>query len=66
VHATLIAYPRYHDPVTGLPCPVEIAVERLADGDAPAARRTPPDPRNAAGVALASRSGFQKTMILAG
>jgi capsular polysaccharide export protein len=32
VHATLIAYPRYHDPVTGLPCPVEVAVERLADG----------------------------------
>jgi capsular polysaccharide export protein len=32
VHATLIAYPRYHDPVTGLPCPVEVAVDRLADG----------------------------------
>jgi capsular polysaccharide export protein len=32
VHATLIAYPRYFDPVTGLACPVEIAVERLASG----------------------------------
>ncbi|MGR3361790.1 MAG: capsular polysaccharide biosynthesis protein [Paracoccus sp. (in: a-proteobacteria)] len=30
VHACLIAYPRYRDPVTGLPCPVEIAVARLA------------------------------------
>ncbi|GAB5448216.1 capsular polysaccharide biosynthesis protein [Gymnodinialimonas sp.] len=33
VHAALITYPRYMDPVTGLPCPVEIAVERLASGD---------------------------------
>jgi len=30
VHACLIAYPRYRDPVTGMPCPVEIAVARLA------------------------------------
>jgi len=35
VHATLIDYPRYRDPVTGLPCPVEIAVDRLATGDIP-------------------------------
>jgi capsular polysaccharide export protein len=33
VHAALIDYPRYRDPVTGLPCPVEVAVERLAAGD---------------------------------
>ncbi|MEM9032342.1 MAG: capsular polysaccharide biosynthesis protein [Pseudomonadota bacterium] len=32
VHAALIAYPRYHDPVTGLACPVEVAMERLAHG----------------------------------
>jgi capsular polysaccharide export protein len=32
-HACLIAYPRYHDPVTGLPCPVEVAVDRLASGE---------------------------------
>ncbi len=32
VHATLIDYPRYLDPVTGQTCPVEIAVERLAQG----------------------------------
>ncbi|MFD1880948.1 capsular polysaccharide biosynthesis protein [Paracoccus pacificus] len=32
-HAALIAYPRYTDPVSGLPCPPEIAVERLADPD---------------------------------
>jgi capsular polysaccharide export protein len=37
VHATLVAYPRYHDPVTGLPCPVEVAVERLAE-DSPLPR----------------------------
>ncbi len=35
VHATLIAYPRYTDPVTGLPCPVEVAVERLESGEIP-------------------------------
>lgn len=28
-HACLIDYPRYHDPVSGLPCPVEVAVDRL-------------------------------------
>ncbi|MDF1727967.1 MAG: capsular polysaccharide biosynthesis protein [Sulfitobacter sp.] len=32
VHAALIDYPRYLDPVTGLPCPVEVVVERLARG----------------------------------
>jgi len=32
VHAALIAYPRYLDPVTGLPCPVEVALDRLASG----------------------------------
>ncbi|MFH5774464.1 capsular polysaccharide biosynthesis protein [Paracoccus sp. NGMCC 1.201697] len=31
VHAALIAYPRYHDPVSNLPCPPEIAMQRLAD-----------------------------------
>lgn len=35
VHAALIEYPRYFDPVTGRPCPVEIAVARLAHGDIP-------------------------------
>ncbi|WP_224815852.1 capsular polysaccharide biosynthesis protein [Hasllibacter sp. MH4015] len=33
VHAALIDYPRYLDPVTGLPCPVEVAVTRLASGE---------------------------------
>ena len=32
-HAALIAYPRYHDPVTGLPCPPEVALDRLASGE---------------------------------
>lgn len=36
-HAALIAYPRYHDPVSGLPCPPEVAVERLASGTVPRA-----------------------------
>lgn len=33
--ATLIAYPRYHDPVTGLPCPAEVVADRLARGQVP-------------------------------
>ena len=32
VHATLIDYPRYHDPITNRPCPVEVALARLASG----------------------------------
>lgn len=32
-HAALIAYPRYVDPISGLPCPPEIALDRLADPD---------------------------------
>lgn len=39
VHATLIDYPRYYDPKTGQPCPVEVAVERLSGGDIPAPSR---------------------------
>lgn len=35
VHATLIDYPRYRDPVTGEPCPVEVMVDRLANGEIP-------------------------------
>ncbi|HPD91441.1 MAG TPA: capsular polysaccharide biosynthesis protein [Pararhodobacter sp.] len=31
-HAALIAYPRYLDPLTRIPCPPELAVERLAHG----------------------------------
>ncbi len=36
VHAALIAYPRYYDPVSNLPCPPEVALARLATGDIPA------------------------------
>lgn len=32
VHAALIDYPMYRDPVSGLPCEVEVIVERLAAG----------------------------------
>lgn len=34
-HAALIAYPRYTDPVSGLPCPPEVALDRLATGAIP-------------------------------
>lgn len=34
-HAVLIDYPRYRDPVTGRPCPVEVVAERLAKGTIP-------------------------------
>lgn len=30
-HAVLIDYPRYFDPLSGAPCPVEVVVERLQD-----------------------------------
>jgi capsular polysaccharide export protein len=33
VHAALIDYPRYHDPLTDTACPVEVIVDRLTTGD---------------------------------
>lgn len=33
IHATLISYPRYYDPVSRLPCPVEVVADRLASGE---------------------------------
>jgi capsular polysaccharide export protein len=36
VAATLILYPRYLDPVSGLPCPPETLVDRIAAGEAAA------------------------------
>ncbi|VDC33078.1 capsular polysaccharide biosynthesis protein [Pseudogemmobacter humi] len=35
VHAALIAYPRYWDPVSRRPCPPEVALDRLASGTIP-------------------------------
>ncbi len=35
VHAALIAYPRYYDPVSRRPCPPEVAIDRLASGILP-------------------------------
>ncbi|MFX0546478.1 capsular polysaccharide biosynthesis protein [Roseovarius sp. S1116L3] len=35
VHAALIDYPRYFDPKTGLPCPPEVVLDRLATGTVP-------------------------------
>ena len=39
VHACLVAYPRYVDPVSGLPCPPEVIIARLALGQIPPPRR---------------------------
>lgn len=33
-HAALIAYPRYHDPVSRRPCPPEVVIDRLSHGSA--------------------------------
>jgi capsular polysaccharide export protein len=49
VHATLIDYPRYFDPVTGLPCPVEVVVDRISAGT--------PQKRSRANRALAKLQG---------
>lgn len=35
VHATLIDYPRYFDPLTGIACPVEVVVDRLVTDSLP-------------------------------
>ena len=35
VHAALIDYPRYVDPLTRQPCPAEIALDRLSTGAIP-------------------------------
>jgi capsular polysaccharide export protein len=35
VHAALVAYPRYYDPVSRRPCPPEVALDRLASGTIP-------------------------------
>lgn len=48
-HAVLIAYPRYTDPVSRMPCPPEVIVERLATGGLPR--------RGAANRALAKLQG---------
>jgi capsular polysaccharide export protein len=57
VHAVLIAYPRYLDPVTRLPCSPELALERLCD---PNATPRPPALRVLAKLQglLASRTTF--------
>jgi capsular polysaccharide export protein len=34
-YATLIAYPRYYDPISRRPCPPEVALHRLATGTIP-------------------------------
>ncbi len=39
VHACLIDYPRYVDPISGRPCSVELVLERLTNGGIPPAGR---------------------------
>ncbi|MEI2685461.1 MAG: capsular polysaccharide biosynthesis protein [Cypionkella sp.] len=34
IHAALIAYPRYFDPISRRPCPPEVVIERLSKGEA--------------------------------
>ena len=53
VAGALILYPRYRDPVTGLPCPPEVLLERLAAAAPPRAR---PPHRQAARIGAASRA----------
>jgi capsular polysaccharide export protein len=36
VAAVLLLYPRYLDPITGLPCPPEVLIRRLSEGGEPA------------------------------
>jgi capsular polysaccharide export protein len=38
VHAALIEYPRYFDPVTGTPCPPEVVIDRIENNDVPVPR----------------------------
>ena len=38
VAATLLLYPRYLDPISGLPCPPEILIRRIAEGSSAQAR----------------------------
>lgn len=56
-HAALIAYPRYFDPLSGRPCPPEVAVERLATGAIPRASAATRALARLQG-ALASRAGL--------
>lgn len=39
-HAVLIGYPRYHDPISNLPCSVEVAIDRLRENEIPRNNRT--------------------------
>ncbi|GLQ34674.1 capsular polysaccharide biosynthesis protein [Amylibacter marinus] len=55
IHATLIDYPRYWDPVSGQPCPPEVVLERFSTGQASPRR----GPLNRALAKLQARfSGF--------
>ncbi|MEI6418907.1 MAG: hypothetical protein WCO82_07565 [Sphingomonadales bacterium] len=51
VAATCLLYPRYLDPVTGLPCPAEVLVQRLTEAPPPL------DPTAAAVVTLRRATG---------
>ena len=53
VAGALILYPRYRDPITGLPCPPEVLLERLATATPPRVARLPR--KLAARIGAASR-----------
>ena len=55
VAAALILYPRYFDPVTNLPCPPEVVLERLAQATPARPGAAPVPPRLRALIARASR-----------
>lgn len=59
-HACLIAYPRYVDPISRLPCPPEVIVERLRDGPLPGLRFGHRLLAKAQGL-LASRAGIWRS-----
>ena len=47
VAGALILYPRYRDPITGLPCPPEVLLERLATATPPRVRTPAAEARRA-------------------
>jgi capsular polysaccharide export protein len=57
VAATCLLYPRYLDPVTGLPCPAEVLVQRLTTAPPPL------DPTAAAVVALRRATGRARRLL---
>ena len=60
VAATLLVYPRYLDPVTGLPCTPEILIRRLVDSDGKTSTRPLVALRRLQGLARRSLAALRK------